>query len=122
MVKVAVLELPAEGLLMDQWLANDEVSPLPFVFMNSVGAVAIDSADSAVVTSSALLGSENTSSQLPGPEAISPVDYYVARVGWWPDSTVMIQVQDRRQKILQVRAGYVCMFVFHIVIHLYVIY
>ena len=28
-------------------------------------------------------------------------DYYVARVGWWPDGSVMAQVQDRDQSVLQ---------------------
>lgn len=28
-------------------------------------------------------------------------DYYVARVGWWPDGSCMAQVQDRDQSVLQ---------------------
>ena len=30
-----------------------------------------------------------------------PMDYYVARVGWWQDGSVMVQVQNRAQSVLQ---------------------
>ncbi len=26
---------------------------------------------------------------------------YVARVGWWPDGSVMVQIEDREQRVLQ---------------------
>ena len=32
---------------------------------------------------------------------IDPNDYYLARAGWWPDGSVMAQVQNRRQTVLQ---------------------
>jgi len=40
---------------------------------------------------------------LAGPDAgaLDPEDFYLARVGWWPDNTVMAQVQNRRQTLLQ---------------------
>jgi Dipeptidyl peptidase IV (DPP IV) N-terminal region len=32
---------------------------------------------------------------------IHPEDFYIARVGWWPDNSIMIQIQNRRQTVLQ---------------------
>ena len=32
---------------------------------------------------------------------IDPEDFYVARVGWWPDASIMVQIQNRRQTVLQ---------------------
>lgn len=32
---------------------------------------------------------------------VDPNDYYIARVGWWPDGSVMAQIQNREQNILQ---------------------
>lgn len=34
---------------------------------------------------------------------MDPADYYIGRVGWWPDDTVMCQVQNRRQTVLQLQ-------------------
>ena len=31
----------------------------------------------------------------------STVDYYVARVGWWKDGSVMVQMENRAQTVLQ---------------------
>jgi len=36
------------------------------------------------------------------PAALDPEDFYLARAGWWPDGSVMAQVQNRRQTVLQV--------------------
>ena len=36
------------------------------------------------------------------PAALDPDDFYLARAGWWPDGSVMAQVQNRRQTVLQV--------------------
>lgn len=33
---------------------------------------------------------------------IDPNDYYLGRIGWWPDDTVMAQVQNRTQTLLQI--------------------
>ena len=32
---------------------------------------------------------------------LNPEDFYIARVGWWPDGSIMIQTQNRRQTVLQ---------------------
>ncbi len=32
---------------------------------------------------------------------IDPNDHYIARVGWWPDGSVMAQIQNRKQNVLQ---------------------
>jgi hypothetical protein len=37
----------------------------------------------------------------PDPELMDPNDYYLCRVGWWPDGSVMAQVQNRKQNLLQ---------------------
>ena len=34
---------------------------------------------------------------------IDPQDYYIGRVGWWPDDSVMCQVQNRQQTVLQLQ-------------------
>jgi dipeptidyl-peptidase 4 len=34
------------------------------------------------------------------PEWTDP-EYYIARVGWWPDGSVMVQIENREQKILE---------------------
>jgi len=34
-------------------------------------------------------------------QGIDPNDFYLGRVGWWPDGTVMAQIQNRDQTILQ---------------------
>ena len=34
-------------------------------------------------------------------DGIDPNDYYVGRVGWWPDGSVMAQIQNRDQTLLQ---------------------
>ena len=36
------------------------------------------------------------------PAALDQEDFYLARAGWWPDGSVMAQVQNRRQTVLQV--------------------
>jgi len=37
----------------------------------------------------------------PASGAINADDYYLGRVGWWPDGSVMAQVQNRAQSVLQ---------------------
>jgi hypothetical protein len=32
---------------------------------------------------------------------LDPADYYLARVGWWPDGSVAAQVENRSQSLLQ---------------------
>ena len=73
--------------------------------MNVVGPVAVThtASDDAEAEASSTSTSVNSPLALLAANAIDPDDYYIARVGWWPDNTVMVQIQNRSQKLLQVR-------------------
>ena len=46
-------------------------------------------------------GSPTTSNLTHDNGQIDPDDFYVARVGWWPDNSIMVQIQNRRQTVMQ---------------------
>lgn len=44
---------------------------------------------------------DNTDSRFQCNSINSNIEYYVCRVGWWPDGTIMAQVENRAQTVLQ---------------------
>jgi len=55
-----------------------------------------------IPTSVSSFPTESVWMDLAGPDSIiDPDDHYLARAGWWPDNSVMAQVQNRRQTLLQ---------------------